>query len=67
MKKLLLCALLTLSPLSQADTIYVVVHQNNPIAGLTQTDVKNIFLAKVKSFPSGGKAVSIDQDKDSPV
>lgn len=46
-----------------AEPLVVVVHPTNPIGPLSQEDVKNIFLGKVKSFPNGALALPVDQPK----
>lgn len=45
------------------EPVVVVVHPANPVGQLSQEDVKNIFLGKVKSFPSGALALPVDQPK----
>lgn len=58
---LVMSVALQLASPAQAESIYVVVHKKSSVDRLDLDAVRNIFLAKVKSFPGGGKAITIDQ------
>ncbi|THB65244.1 MAG: phosphate ABC transporter substrate-binding protein [Gammaproteobacteria bacterium] len=47
--------------------IAVVVHPSNTSADMSDNQVAQLFLAKKRSFPGGGKAIPISQAKGSPV
>lgn len=65
MKKFFIAmAALLLSGVAAAD-IVVIINAGNA-ASMSETDVANIFLGKVRSFPNGQKAVPIMLDYDAP-
>lgn len=63
MKKTLV-SLCTLAFISQVDAVSVIVHPSNADS-LDQKTVARIFQGKVKSFPSGGQVVPINQVESS--
>ncbi len=65
MKKLksqigIFCFILFYASFTAAE-ISVIVHPDNTISSIKEKATKKIFLGKSKKFPSGGKAVPIDQ------
>jgi len=65
MKTLVASALLLGSAYVQAE-IAVVVHPSNT-SEFSAADISRIYLGKLKSFPSGGTVVALDQPEGSPV
>lgn len=68
MKKMKLCtpavlALLLIAPVCNAE-VAVIINANNTDT-LSADDINGIFLAKMKSFPSGSAAIPINQSSDS--
>ena len=64
LKKLLFSiALIFGSSSSNADALIVIVNQGNPVASLSDAEVKRIFLGKMKRFPSGAKVKPTDYKK----
>lgn len=61
MKKLLFVAGLMYST-SAFSGVAVIVHPSNNSA-LNETEISRIFLGKMKSFPSGGQAIPINQEE----
>ncbi len=59
MKKLLLATSLMFSA-SAFSGVAVIVHPSNATT-LSETEISRIFLGKMKSFPSGGQAIPINQ------
>jgi len=64
--KLLTTAILSMSVMNpaQADVV-VVVSVRNPESSLTKEQVAQIFLGKTATFPSGMRAIPIDQAENS--
>ncbi|MEO8505299.1 MAG: phosphate ABC transporter substrate-binding protein [Acidobacteriota bacterium] len=60
---LLACAFLRSSAL-HADVV-AIVSAKSPVIALTQSQIADIFLAKVARFPEGDKAVPLDQPEGS--
>ncbi|MDH5730466.1 MAG: phosphate ABC transporter substrate-binding protein, partial [Gammaproteobacteria bacterium] len=64
MKKLILLIPIFLSIMffsaSSLAEVAVIVNANNPINKLSKTEVKRLFLGKLKRFPGGAKAQPLD-------
>lgn len=61
MKKLLFIAGLMYST-SAFSGVAVIVHPSNS-STLSETEISHIFLGKMKSFPSGGQAIPVNQEE----
>jgi ABC-type phosphate transport system substrate-binding protein len=60
------CALCLASNAVRAD-IVVIVSAGNPLTTLSVAQVSDIFLGKVSTFPSGIRAIPLDQDEGAQV
>jgi len=45
--------------------VAIICNPENPIDRLTKTQIKRIFLGKVRRFPNGDKAIPLDLDRKS--
>ncbi len=61
----LLSLLFILAPTVSAEVLVITNPSNS--AALTESDVKRIFLGKMKSFPGGGTILSVNQSTSSDV
>ncbi|RJF98561.1 phosphate ABC transporter substrate-binding protein [Noviherbaspirillum saxi] len=52
---------------SGAAEIAVIVSSKSPVSSITPNQVADIFLARIATFPTGARAVPIDQPEGSPV
>ncbi|MBV1911835.1 MAG: phosphate ABC transporter substrate-binding protein [Kangiellaceae bacterium] len=63
-KNLILCFVIVLQCFVisrvQAEVV-VVVHASNSVTSLSKSELNRLFMGKLDSFPSGGKAVPINQ------
>lgn len=64
MKTLFISSMIFSTSYVQAE-IAVVVHPSN-MAQISSADISRIYLGKLKSFPSGGTVVALDQPEGSP-
>lgn len=63
---LLVAAMVTASSPLLAD-IAVVVHPSNPLASLSEDDVRRIFMGRMRLFPDSGTSVEVvDQEESRP-
>lgn len=58
--------LLALQP-AQAGDLLVVVGSHSTVSTLDKTQVRNIFLGKISSYPNGQAAIPVDQPESSPL
>ncbi len=63
---LFIAGLLAMQP-ALADELLVVVGSNSTVHSLDKTQVRNIFLGKISSFPDGKVAIPVDQPESSPL
>jgi hypothetical protein len=61
----LLLSLFVLAPAVSAEVVVITNPSNS--ASLSESDVKRIFLGKMKSFPGGGTILSVNQSAGSDV
>ncbi|OUS28389.1 hypothetical protein A9Q99_12775 [Gammaproteobacteria bacterium 45_16_T64] len=61
---LMLCLALPFSAIAK-DSFYVITNANNSVLSLSKSDIKNIFLGKIRSFPNGSQATPLNLRKDS--
>lgn len=59
----ILCGLLLLANLSQAQ-VYVIVNKNNPIESLSKTEVEQIYTLKKKNWDNGSKILVLDNKNE---
>ncbi len=68
MTKILFCAILFLATLlcsqGMAAEFVLVVNNDNPVAGISRQDAKNIFLGKKSTWPDGRSIVFFIQEND---
>jgi hypothetical protein len=62
----LAAGLLAWSPAASA-RIVVIAHSSNPEKAVTAEWVRNAFLGYARNFPSGHRAIPVDQSDDQPV
>ncbi|HEY5994675.1 MAG TPA: phosphate ABC transporter substrate-binding protein [Gallionellaceae bacterium] len=64
---LLYCAGSLAAQTASAGELLVVVGNNSAVGSLDKTQVRNIFLGRVSSFPGGQTATPVDQPESSPL